>query len=49
MNQSDNFFEIVYKNADKDNLASIPWATLAPNVYLEKHLPKFLFRDLGYG
>lgn len=33
-----NFFESVYENADHDDLASIPWATLAPNVYLEKHL-----------
>ena len=33
-----NFFESVYKNADHDDLAAIPWATLAPNVYLEKHL-----------
>ncbi len=33
-----NFFETVYKNADHENLSAIPWATLAPNVYLEKHL-----------
>jgi len=33
-----NFFESVYENADHKNLAAIPWATLAPNVYLEKHL-----------
>ena len=33
-----NFFESVYENADHDDLSSIPWATLAPNVYLEKHL-----------
>ena len=33
-----NFFETVYENADHDNLSKIPWATLAPNVYLEKHL-----------
>ena len=33
-----NFFENVYKNADHENLSAIPWATLAPNVYLEKHL-----------
>ena len=33
-----NFFESVYENADHDDLAAIPWATLAPNVYLEKHL-----------
>jgi len=36
--QEKNFFETVYGNADHDNLAAIPWATLAPNVYLEKHL-----------
>lgn len=34
MNHNDNFFENVYKNADKDNLASIPWATLDPNIHL---------------
>jgi len=33
-----NFFESVYENANHDDLSSIPWATLAPNVYLEKHL-----------
>ena len=33
-----NFFESVYENADHDDLSAIPWATLAPNVYLEKHL-----------
>jgi len=33
-----NFFETVYENADHDDLSKIPWATLAPNVYLEKHL-----------
>jgi len=33
-----NFFESIYENADHENLAAIPWATLAPNVYLEKHL-----------
>jgi len=33
-----NFFESVYESADHDDLSSIPWATLAPNVYLEKHL-----------
>jgi SAM-dependent methyltransferase len=36
--EENNFFESVYQNADHDNLAAIPWATLAPNVYLEKHL-----------
>lgn len=33
-----NFFESVYENADHDDLSTIPWATLAPNVYLEEHL-----------
>jgi len=33
-----NFFESVYENANHDDLSAIPWATLAPNVYLEKHL-----------
>lgn len=33
-----NFFESMYENADHDDLSTIPWATLAPNVYLEKHL-----------
>lgn len=33
-----NFFESVYENADHDDLSAIPWVTLAPNVYLEKHL-----------
>lgn len=33
-----NFFESIYENADHDDLSTIPWATLAPNVYLEKHL-----------
>jgi len=33
-----NFFESVYKNANHDDLSAIPWATLAPNIYLEKHL-----------
>jgi len=36
--EEQNFFESVYKNADHDNLSAIPWATLAPNVYLETHL-----------
>ena len=36
--QEQNFFESVYKNADHNDLSAIPWATLAPNVYLEKHL-----------
>lgn len=29
-----NFFDNVYKNADRNNLASIPWATLSANVHL---------------
>jgi len=33
-----NFFESIYENANHEDLAAIPWATLAPNVYLEKHL-----------
>lgn len=33
-----NFFESMYENADHDNLSAIPWATLAPNVYLEQYL-----------
>jgi len=36
--EEQNFFESVYKNVDHDDLSAIPWATLAPNVYLEKHL-----------
>ena len=33
-----NFFESVYEYAYHDDLSAIPWVTLAPNVYLEKHL-----------
>mgnify|MGYP001817338713 CR=1 FL=1 len=33
-----NFFETIYESADHEDLSTIPWATLAPNVYLEKHL-----------
>lgn len=33
-----NFFESMYKNADKDKLSDIPWATLSANVYLLEHL-----------
>lgn len=33
-----NFFESIYENADHEDLSTIPWATLAPNIYLEKHL-----------
>jgi len=33
-----NFFESVYENANHDDLSTITRATLAPNVYLEKHL-----------
>lgn len=36
--QEENFFENVYKNVDKDNLESIPWATLSPNLHLVKYL-----------
>lgn len=38
MDHSDNFFENVYKNADKDNLVSIPWANLVANVHLIEYL-----------
>lgn len=38
MMEEKNFFESIYENADHEDLAAIPWATLAPNVYLEKHL-----------
>ena len=34
----DNFFDNVYKNADKDNLESIPWATLIANEHLVNYL-----------
>lgn len=40
MDQSDNFFENVYQNADKNDLSSIPWATLKPNRHLEAYLKK---------
>lgn len=42
-----NFFESIYKNADKDKLSDIPWATLSPN----KHLLKYLNEkdDMTYG
>lgn len=33
-----NFFESMYKNADKDKLSDIPWATLSANVYLLEYL-----------
>lgn len=33
-----NFFDNVYKNADKDNLESIPWATLSANIHLVEYL-----------
>jgi SAM-dependent methyltransferase len=35
-----NFFESIYENANHEDLSTIPWATLAPNIYLEKHLSK---------
>ena len=36
--QKENFFDRMYKNADKNNLSAIPWATLSANVYLVKYL-----------
>jgi len=36
--KKENFFEDVYKSADKDNLESIPWATLNANVHLVSYL-----------
>jgi SAM-dependent methyltransferase len=36
--QEENFFEDVYKNVDKDNLESIPWATLSANVHLVEYI-----------
>ena len=38
MDHNDNFFENVYKNADKDNLVSIPWANLVANEHLVAYL-----------
>jgi ubiquinone/menaquinone biosynthesis C-methylase UbiE len=42
MMEEKNFFESIYENTDHEDLSTIPWATLAPNVYLEKHLEKHL-------
>ena len=36
--EENNFFESIYKNADKDKLSDIPWATLSANVYLLEYL-----------
>ncbi|MEA2048106.1 MAG: class I SAM-dependent methyltransferase [Campylobacterota bacterium] len=47
MSQSDNYFENVYKNADKDNLVSIPWANLAANSHLVDYLN--VKDDMTYG
>ncbi len=47
MSHSDNFFEEVYKNADKDNLVSIPWANLVANVHLVSYLN--VKDDMTYG
>lgn len=47
MSQSDNYFENVYKNADKDNLVSIPWANLAANSHLVDYLNDK--EDMTYG
>ena len=33
-----NFFESMYENADKENLSSIPWATLSANTDLTEYL-----------
>ena len=38
MKQSNNFFENVYKNADRQNLESIPWASLSANRHLLSYL-----------
>ncbi len=47
MSHSDNFFEEVYKNVDKDNLMSIPWANLVANEHLISHLN--VKDDMTYG
>ena len=47
MYKNDNFFENVYKNVDKDNLVSIPWANLAANVHLVDYLN--VKDDMTYG
>ena len=36
----DDFFENIYKNASNGDLASVPWATLDANIYLEEYLKK---------
>ena len=38
--KENNFFDNVYKNADKDNLESIPWATLSANEHLIEYLDR---------
>ncbi|MEA3434638.1 MAG: class I SAM-dependent methyltransferase [Campylobacterota bacterium] len=35
--KEENFFETMYQNAS-DDLGSIPWATMSPNVYLLEYL-----------
>ena len=35
--KEENFFETVYQNAS-DDLSSIPWATMSPNVHLVEYL-----------
>ena len=47
MDQSNNFFENVYKNVDKDNLVSIPWANLVANAHLVDYLN--VKDDMTYG
>lgn len=47
MDHNDNFFENVYKNADKDNLVAIPWANLVANVHLVSYLN--VKDDMTYG
>ena len=47
MDQSNNFFENVYKNVDKDNLVSIPWANLVANAHLVDYLN--VKDDMSYG
>lgn len=38
MDHNENFFEMVYKNANKNDLSNIPWATMKPNVHLQQYL-----------
>lgn len=47
MDQNDNFFENVYKNADKDDLVSIPWANMVANGHLVAYLN--VKDDMTYG